>query len=339
MCGVTFGAEIECWGNQLRMSDAPAACGTLPCLTDNGGCDPLTQCTDSRTGPTCTDCPDGYTGNGATGCKPLYKSISAAGLHTCAITTVGTVVCSGDDSHGEIEAPSGTFSDVAAGSTSTCGIRTDGTIACWGLIDGQLPAPPSGTFSKLSRGNDRHYCATPLTSGTLCWGANDIGQSTPPNAQFDNLRTTGNRSMGMAYDPTTGSYPLMFWGEPGFTKANIGAYSAGLGTDYYCSVSRAYNDVLGRVLPVDIQCTGAYDGTPQVVLSGQYSTLTVYQDTFCALGNDGYATCLGDSSFGKTSPPPTRFTDITLATRHGCGLRPDHHIECWGDSQYFFQEE
>lgn len=44
------------------------------CIVNNGGCDPLTNCTNQLGGvkPLCTDCPDFYSGNGATGCLGMF---------------------------------------------------------------------------------------------------------------------------------------------------------------------------------------------------------------------------------------------------------------------------
>ena len=42
-----------------------------PCAIDNGGCDPLVQCSVVSDAVTCGACPSGYTGNGDTGCVDI----------------------------------------------------------------------------------------------------------------------------------------------------------------------------------------------------------------------------------------------------------------------------
>jgi len=46
------------------------------CDTDNGGCDPLTQCSMRGSRRICSACPDGYTGEGAIGCTPLLTALA-----------------------------------------------------------------------------------------------------------------------------------------------------------------------------------------------------------------------------------------------------------------------
>ena len=49
-------------------TDAAAADAGGLCLTNNGGCDPLTACTNAGGGRTCSACPTGYNGTGDTAC-------------------------------------------------------------------------------------------------------------------------------------------------------------------------------------------------------------------------------------------------------------------------------
>jgi hypothetical protein len=49
-------------------TDGGAASGGGLCLTNNGGCDPITACTSTGSGRTCSACPTGYTGTGDTAC-------------------------------------------------------------------------------------------------------------------------------------------------------------------------------------------------------------------------------------------------------------------------------
>ncbi|HVZ71443.1 MAG TPA: EGF domain-containing protein [Polyangia bacterium] len=72
------------------------------CLTNNGGCDPLTTCTNTAGSRTCGACPTGYTGSGATsctdvnecltnngGCDPLATCTNTAGSRTCGACPTG----------------------------------------------------------------------------------------------------------------------------------------------------------------------------------------------------------------------------------------------------------
>ena len=50
------------------------------CLSNNGGCDPLTQCINSPAGPTCGPCPRGYSGTGKSGCVEIIQPSCFAGV-------------------------------------------------------------------------------------------------------------------------------------------------------------------------------------------------------------------------------------------------------------------
>jgi hypothetical protein len=103
------------------------------------GADPL--------GVTCADlgfdvgevrCSSNCTYDGAT-CTYTFSQVSAGWLHTCGVTTNGSVACWGANtdydgrvSYGQATPPAGTFSQVSAADLRTCGIRVGGALACWG---------------------------------------------------------------------------------------------------------------------------------------------------------------------------------------------------------------
>ena len=46
---------------------------------------------------------------------------------------------------------------MSAGARHTCGVRTNGALACWGANDVGQATPPAGTFTAVSAGGD-HTC-------------------------------------------------------------------------------------------------------------------------------------------------------------------------------------
>ena len=61
-----------------------------------------------------------------------YQAVSPGANHACGIKLDGTMVCWGDNSHGQADPPAGTFS---AGADFSCGLRDDGSAVCWGNLE------------------------------------------------------------------------------------------------------------------------------------------------------------------------------------------------------------
>ena len=65
-----------------------------------------------------------------------YKAISSGANHVCALATDGSIMCWGDDSHGQVSKrpASGVFTTIDSGDNHTCALRNDGAVVCWGSI-------------------------------------------------------------------------------------------------------------------------------------------------------------------------------------------------------------
>ncbi len=145
---------------------------------------------------------------GVLGLPGPIASMSAGGIHTCALTDSGRTLCWGGNLNGQVG--DGSFMDrslptavvgldadvraLAAGWKHTCAILAGDGILCWGQNDqGQLgdgsragsgvPVEVAGlpNASLLSAGGIRtgnigHSCAFAIGGGLHCWGANREGQ-------------------------------------------------------------------------------------------------------------------------------------------------------------------
>jgi hypothetical protein len=117
----------------------PCTPPTNACATNNGGCDPLTQCTATSTGVSCSACPAGYTGNPLSGCVPAtvcnpgsvqtcYSGppgtggvgVCRTGTQTCNSTGMAFGPCTGE------VLPS---AEVCDGRDNDCDGTTDGSAA------------------------------------------------------------------------------------------------------------------------------------------------------------------------------------------------------------------
>jgi alpha-tubulin suppressor-like RCC1 family protein len=132
-------------------------------------------------------------------------SVSAGGLHTCAVTVDGALACWGYNSQGEVGdntnttrvTPTGVsglgsgVAAVAAGAEHTCALTTGGAVKCWGsggnLGDGttqpsNVPVAVSGLGSgvaAIAAGAD-DTCALTTGGAVKCWGENPSGFAGTP---------------------------------------------------------------------------------------------------------------------------------------------------------------
>jgi alpha-tubulin suppressor-like RCC1 family protein len=137
-----------------------------------------------------------------------FTTISAGGIHACAVGSDSRGYCWGIDTNGQlgngaaltgdqvapspVEMPAGvTFSTIAAGSIHTCAVGSDSGGYCWGSDNGgrlgngatltadevapsAVVMPAGVTFSSISAGNSAgstHTCATG-SGPSYCWGFN-----------------------------------------------------------------------------------------------------------------------------------------------------------------------
>ena len=227
-CALTVHYGVQCWGQNDRgqIGDGTTTDRVTPTRAQGLGAGvsavavgEKTTCALLQTGLVrCWGANDhGQIGDGTTvdrstptlvqGLGGAAKAIAAAGTHTCALLTTGTVQCWGANGRGELG--DGTTIDalapvtvsglanvtaISSGGQDPCAITTDATLECWGANEhGQLGDGTTTDHSTptLVPGLDHvisvsvagtHTCAVigtlPTdTSGTvMCWGANDHGQ-------------------------------------------------------------------------------------------------------------------------------------------------------------------
>jgi alpha-tubulin suppressor-like RCC1 family protein len=170
-CAIQVAGTVACWGNNLR--------GQLGTGTTTASSIPVAVA--------------GLTGT------PV--SLAAGNGHTCAVMSTGTVMCWGDNQHGEVGVPatatpvtvptavSGLSGAVAvsAGHNFTCALLSSGEINCWGFNNsGQLgngttaaglpPGPVAGISGAVAiSASTDHACALLSDGAVWCWGNNSLG--------------------------------------------------------------------------------------------------------------------------------------------------------------------
>ena len=172
-CAVTAGGAAQCWGKNA-----------LGQLGDGTELDRLTPTT-------------------AVGLSSGVAAVAAGSWHSCALTSLGVVLCWGDNFYGqlgiggaeqsltpvEVFLPPINVTAISTGYQHTCVVTSGGAVKCWGenrsgqvgdgtTSDAIFPTDVVGLSSGITRiaAGGRHSCA--LTSGgsVKCWGANAAGQ-------------------------------------------------------------------------------------------------------------------------------------------------------------------
>lgn len=129
-----------------------------------------------------------------------FRSVSAGGAHTCAVTLLGDMFCWGHNGFGQLgdgHAPIASnapvrvatnirFHEVSAGEFHTCG-RAGTRVYCWGaghlgqlgdarVLDSPVPAGPVVEEARDVSAAVDHSCAVRRDGGVDCWGRNDRAQ-------------------------------------------------------------------------------------------------------------------------------------------------------------------
>ena len=231
-CSVLENGSVYCWGNNGygQIGDGSTTSRDVPTLTGPFASGTTATNVSTGYGHSCAILSDGSVacwglndrgqlGDGTTtdrltptqtlslGTGRTAVSISASGMHTCAILDDGSVACWGRNTNGELgdgttidrTAPTQTDSlgigrtavYIASGWDHTCAILDDGSVACWGdnlygqLGDGTVSdrTTPTQTSSlglgrtavQISAGEE-HTCAVLDDGSVVCWGHNDYGK-------------------------------------------------------------------------------------------------------------------------------------------------------------------
>ena len=295
-----------------------------------------------------------------------FVSVAAGLWHACGLRSNGTVVCLGDNEHGQSDAPAGEFTAIAAGHYHTCGIRVDATLVCWG----EAPLSPTGEFTALEAGGD-WSCALRVDGAMACWaGERPWSLASPLESEsgekvrgammqgpFEVVAVHDYTQCGLRSDDNTiecSGYDPVPSGEQ-FAMISIGADAGweideeGVGTIYICGVLLSDSTV---------SCWG--DGfEPLAAMDGHFDSVVVGGYHACGLRTGGVVSCwwmnLGfqaliqavadaDPEFMETmdwkmtDAPGGRFSDLDASMYLSCGVRTNGTIACWGRNDSVYEQ-
>jgi alpha-tubulin suppressor-like RCC1 family protein len=287
-----------------------------------------------------------------------WARISAGARHTCGVQTDGTLWCWGSNDHGQIgdgavggqyqrlvptEVGGDFWLDVFAGQSHTCGLRSDHVVACWGSgeqlgVEGMsfsstpIALELSAPIRALAGGGAaNHSCAIDVDDRLWCWGGNQFGQ------------------LGEG-EPTVPTPTLV---------AGVDAVAEAATYRNTTCVRRSDGAVICFGLGSSGQLGDGMTGqlhasaTPIEVAPGTaFGSVAVGGEHACARRDDGVDLCWGSNATGaigdgtsgpdnaRLQPTPalpwgggpiaTGWSSIALGERHGCGIRNDGELSCWG---------
>ena len=247
-------------------------------------------------------------------------------------------LCSTSGECGQAHPPPGEFTAVSLGDYHGCALRLDGALACFGAGSSDQHCvnhecgqsqPPSGVFQQVSAGY-LHSCAVAADGTLACWGAgqtdsactiDQCGQAAPPAGALSKVAAGVHHSCALALDGT-----VQCWGEASEAVAPTGMFNDLFGGPFASCGLRSDDS---------LECWG-----PGGVLQLQqppslaFSSAAIGDGWACGIAKaDGELICWGQNDYGNLNAPAGSFRQVALGDRHGCAIRDDDSVVCWGDNQ------
>ncbi len=330
----------------------PTSDGQASVCTDNDGDGHLAG--DPALCPEADDfCDDNADQHSQQGCTASEHGRLVAGLdHTCLLRPGGELWCWGDNEYGQLgdstrlprvgavratTAPLGR--DLSAGNRHSCVVSTDGEVWCWGghisysLGDGREHPVCVDDFSP-------HQCSTEAVRAAGLERIVNIRSSASTTLAMD--ATGGVWGWGLLdnFDTDDGSrmeyeVPTLLTGlQDADALANRLGYSTCIirdGGDLWCvGLHPLFRDLGWREYSAEPMLVDAID---------QVAALTRHPSVF-ALKQDGTVWDLNVfvQNYWPRRPPQVESIDdavaITSGADHGCALRSDATVWCWGSNSY-----
>ncbi|QJR36803.1 RCC1 domain-containing protein [Gemmatimonas groenlandica] len=344
-CAVTTNGEGWCWGSneylQLGAASTPPRCESFSC---------------SRT-------PLRVAGALA------WSDIAAGVTSTCALTTNGRAYCwgggypgvrtlLGDSTTVSSQTPvrvqtDSTFIAITVGGSHSCALTAGGTAMCWGenqfgqLGDGTATSSTTPVvvgsavrFASISASLST-TCAVAVGGVGYCWGSNRWGQIGVGEVPYNSFGLSERR-------------PREISGDRRWTQLATGhEHTCGITTDG-AALCWGLNENAGQL---GDGTTVSHRGVPTPVSGGRtYDGITAGAAAACAHTPANELYCWGSNYFGGLGngqtqsvgvnrpvkniggafrgPDASRNHSMGLGSSHGCAIKTDGSVSCWGDAFY-----
>jgi alpha-tubulin suppressor-like RCC1 family protein len=299
-------------------------------------------------------------GDGSTSNRPYPYPVTGltngvagatAGLaHSCALTTVGGLLCWGANGSGQLGDGSTTTRlvpvdvsgiltgalAISAGDSHTCAVTAGGAVKCWGSnSNGQLgdnsttqrsaPADVSGLSSGVIAvaAGTAHTCAVTSAGAVKCWGSNS-------NGQLGDNSTAQRLAPVQALGLTSGVASIFAGGNHTCAVTTAGAAKC-WGSNANGEVGD--NSTTQRLVPTDVS-----------TLSSGVAAITTGARHTCARTTGGAAKCWGSNDSGQIGDGTganrrtprdvlnlsTGVIGISAGGSHSCATLSSGFVQCWG---------
>lgn len=253
---------------------------------------------------------------------------------------------------------------VSAGAVQSCALRKEGQVLCWGL-DQLLGRGPRLDDDKLVAGTVRPVpipgalairsdagvtCALHPGGSASCWGYNDQGalgdgtrETRDSPIRVAGLEHIARIAPGATSCALTSDGKLACWGNlihptPVAVKNLDKATSLSAGSNHTCAV-RGDAEVVcwgerDEVLNQQVFYRDALEPKPMGLSKASFVVAGAPSSRIhdgCAITDGGKVTCFSED--GKTTPGVDDATSVAIGQGHGCALRRNGNVACWGQNE------
>ncbi len=269
----------------------------------------------------------------------VFVDFALANGFGCGVRAGGSVECWGGGYTdycrgpcGELPLPEGEFQSVHAwdGDNHVCGLRTDRSVECWRNIlednNYSYLSPPEGEFASVFFVGSVP-CGLRPSGEAECWSDDRVWSHPEPGDHPNAVYGEGN-ACGYYYRAR-----LCWESGAGSPEEVTGIVE---GSNYYCGLrpgGEAVCDYFDDYFVRDGREPHRHPQgeSPVEPPEGPFAVLASSGNFVCGLRSGGAVECWGMNTYGQSSPPEGRFTQVKVGwDTFACGLRPSGELECWG---------
>ncbi len=286
-----------------------------------------------------------------------WRSISAGNNSTtCAVNTLDEVFCWGFNFSGQVGVDKATTSvtsptkvtalgttvqSVSVGSVNSCVVTTSSAVRCWGsnsygqlgtgVTVGSSSHTPtainnlSGSFTTVAAGTDG-ICALRSDKVVLCWGSDLFGQ------RGDGASQTADSATPTQIDATVVVAGLMAGSQSNCVigESNGAVRCWGQNTSNYLNSTSGNrtSPVLADVAPFSGHAARGFS------VGSEFACMLRNTDGRILCGGVDTISVVGATGRVSKAPTGTGFLSMTTGWSHGCAVRSDRKLLCWGLNSY-----